>query len=198
MNFNPRPYILDLCSKAEAKDSSRATGGVSAGYSADCWMRDFKAFVDAKSAAGSVDQCNHTFAGWDDMTGCPASCDCAVGWCRCRLNPVEARVERDCFIQHWKVKGDGTALKFCFQYQVAAVQRGGVRHLQRRRRGDRPRVPARDRGRGVLEHKHSTDGDSTPIPYILHICMSMGHREQALDRRYIDEPSPHVCTSIHP
>lgn len=68
--------FLDLCGTAELKDSARATGGVSAGYTADCWIRDFKTFVDA--TAGTNDQCGHTFATWDAMTGCPESCDCTA------------------------------------------------------------------------------------------------------------------------
>mmetsp|Transcript_28613 Transcript_28613/g.70547 ORF Transcript_28613/g.70547 Transcript_28613/m.70547 type:complete len:1443 (+) Transcript_28613:253-4581(+) len=70
--------FLDLCSKAETKDSPRATGGVSAGYTADCWMRDFQRYVD--SVAGTSDQCGHVFAAWGNMTGCPSSCDCTAGY----------------------------------------------------------------------------------------------------------------------
>ena len=70
--------FLHLCDTAEVKDSGRATGGISAGYHADCWMRDFKKYVD--SVANTTDQCGHKFAFWNDITGCPSTCDCAAGY----------------------------------------------------------------------------------------------------------------------
>lgn len=72
--------FLHLCDAAEIKDSPRATGGVSAGFRADCWMRDFKAFVDAAVAANVTDQCGRTAPAWKLMTGCPSVCDCTGGY----------------------------------------------------------------------------------------------------------------------
>lgn len=70
--------FLHLCDYAEVKDTDRATGGISAGYHADCWIRDFKVFVD--SMVGTKDQCGQTFEAWDNMTGCPSTCDCTAGY----------------------------------------------------------------------------------------------------------------------
>jgi hypothetical protein len=49
-----------------------------------CWVRDVRDYVNsASSSGGAVDACSGVSGGavgtWEDITGCPAACDCRVG-----------------------------------------------------------------------------------------------------------------------
>jgi hypothetical protein len=68
------------CDGGDALAATAAGGGGNA-TATSCWMRDVRAYVNALSAASATvrDDCGGGAAAlgaWEDITGCPAACDC--------------------------------------------------------------------------------------------------------------------------